>query len=219
MLTFSGAFGLISGMYYVGRSNELQLMILFPVWALCLTLVAWGAAGALRSARGETARLRRLLLPAAAALIGFGVMVSAIDRVSPPWRQLSRIQETGPSSYDLSNAQRFIESHTQAGDRVLVLGTPVDHRLADRAGVTNVSPLNSLIALISSNEADRSLDQLENEHGPEVFEAVTEVHALNRFNTIPEFAAIMRQRGYRLIEQDPSSGLRLWRRPASGGTT
>jgi hypothetical protein len=212
MLAFSGAFGLISGMYYVGRSNELQLMILFPVWSLCLALVAWSAAGALRSARGETERLRRLLLPAAAALIGFGVMVSAIYRVSPPWRQVSRIQETGPSSYDLSNAQRFIESRTQPGDRVLVLGTPVDHRLADRAGVTNVSPLNSLIALISSNEAERSLDQLQDEHGTDVFEAVTELNAINRFNPIPEFAAIMRQRGYRLIERDPSTGIRLWRR-------
>jgi uncharacterized protein (DUF849 family) len=125
---------------------------------------------------------------------------------------VSRIQETGPSSYDLSNAQRFIESRTQAGDRVLVLGTTVDHRLADRAGVTNVSPLNSLISLISSNEAERSLDQLQDEHGTDVFEAVTELNAINRFTPIPEFAAIMRQRGYRLIERDPSSGLRLWRR-------
>jgi hypothetical protein len=212
MLAFAGAFGLISGMYYVGRSNELQLMILFPVWSLCLALVAWGAAGALRSARGDTVRLRRLLIPAAAALIGFGVMVSAIYRVSPPWRQVRRIQETGPSSYDLPNAQRFIESHTHTGDRVLVLGTPVDHRLADRAGVINVSPLNSLIALISSGEAERSLDQLQDDHGTQVFEAVTERNTINRFNAIPEFATIMRQRGYQLIEQDPSTGMRLWRR-------
>ena len=160
----------------------------------------------------DTVRLRRLLIPAAAALIGFGVMVSAIYRVSPPWRQVKRIQETGPSSYDLPNAQRFIESHTHTGDRVLVLGTPVDHRLADRAGVINVSPLNSLIALISSSEAERSLDQLQDEHGNQVFEAVTERNTINRFNAIPEFGAIMRQRGYRLIEQDPSTGMRLWRR-------
>ena len=211
MLGFSGSFGLITGMYFVGRSSELQLMVLWPVWAFCLTLVAWAAAAALRSARADRWRLRRLLVPAAAALVGFGVMVSAVDRVSPPWRQVSRISEGGPSSYDLPNAQRFVETHTEPGDRVLIIGTPVDHRLADRAGVTNVSPLNSLIALISSAEADRSLDQLRAERGTEVFEAVTGPNPINPFVRIPEFAAILRRRGYRLAEQDPSSGLRLWR--------
>ena len=77
-------------------------------------------------------------------------MVSAVDRVSPPWRQVSRISEGGPSSYDLLNAQRFVEAHSAPGDRVLIIGTPVDHRLADRAGVTNVSPLNSLMRCLSS---------------------------------------------------------------------
>ncbi|MDX6607455.1 MAG: hypothetical protein QOD14_1995 [Solirubrobacterales bacterium] len=211
MLGFSGAFGLITGMYFVGRSIELQLMILFPVWSFSLALVAWSAAGALRSARADRGRLVRLLLPAAAALIGFGVMVSAIDRVSPPWRQVSRLEEGGGGAYDLLNAQRFIESHTQPGDHVLVIGTPVDHRLADRAGVTNVSPLNSLIALVSSAEADRSLDQLQAEHGTEVFETVTAPNPINPLTRIPEFATILRQRGYHLVEQDPSSGLRLWR--------
>ena len=35
MLGFAGALGLVTGMYYVGRSAQFQLMILFPVWALC----------------------------------------------------------------------------------------------------------------------------------------------------------------------------------------
>jgi hypothetical protein len=94
----------------------------------------------------------------------------------------------------------------------LVVGTPVDHRLADRAGVTNVSPLNSLIALVSADEADRSLDQLQDEHGTEVFEAVTAPNPINPLIRIPEFATILNRRGYRLVEQDPSTGLRLWRR-------
>ena len=29
---------------------------------------------------------------------------------------------------------------------------------------------------------------------------------------IPEFATILRERGYRLLEEDPSTHLRLWRR-------
>jgi len=213
MLAFAGAFGLTTGMYFVGRSIQIQLMILFPVWAFCLALVAWTAGRALRDAGAERRRLTRLLVPAAAALIGFGVMISAIDRVSPPWRQVSRLEAGGRAIYDMPNAQRFIEAHTDPGDRVLVIGTPVDHRLADRAGVVNVSPLNSYIALISDDEADRSLDQLRDEGGDEVFEVVTGPNSINPFlRPIPEFAAILTRRGYRLVEQDPNSGMRLWRR-------
>jgi hypothetical protein len=216
MLAFSGAFGLATGMYFVGRSALFQLMILFPIWAFGLALVAWTAARSLRSARGDRIRLRRLLLPAAAALIGFGVMVSAIDRVSPPWRQVSRLESGGRAIDDTPNAQRFIQSHTEPGDHVLVIGTPVDHRLADRAGVHNVFPFNGFIALISSAEADRSLDQLEDEGGNEVFEAVTAPSAINPYwSQLSGFTTILRQRGYRLVERDPSSGLRLWRRAAA----
>ena len=32
-------------MYFVGRSSQFQLMLLFPVWSLALALVAWAAAG------------------------------------------------------------------------------------------------------------------------------------------------------------------------------
>ena len=216
MLAYSGAFGLTTGMYFVGRSVETQLMILFPVWALCLSLVAWTTGRALREASVGRREMTRLLLPAAAALIGFGVMVSAIARVSPPWRQVSRLEGAGQAAYDTPNAQRFIETHSAPGDRVLVIGTPVDHRLADRAGVVNVSPLNSFIALVSANEADRSLDQLSQEGGDQVFEAVTAPSRINPFwRGIPEFAEILRRRGYQLEMQDPSSGLRLWRRSAT----
>lgn len=212
MLAFSGTFGLITGMYFVGRSVEFQLIVLFPIWALCLCLVTWTAAGALRSARGDRDRLGRLLIPAGAALIGFGVMVATIDRVSPPWRQVDRLVDGGRAVNDTPNAQRFVERRTNPGDRILLIGTPADHRLADRAGVTNVSPINGYISLLSSAEADLALDQLESEGGDEVFEAVTAPNAVNSsLLRFPEFAAILRQRGFRLIEQDPSSGLRLWR--------
>ena len=213
MLAFSGAFGLVTGMYFVGRSVEFDLMVLFPVWGLCLTLVAWTAARALRAARDDSDRLRRLLIPAAAGLIGLGMMIAAIARVPAPWSQIDRLSGSGRAVNDTPNAQRFIESHTSPGEKILVIGTPVDHRLAERAGVANVSPLNGFPSLISPAEADRTLDQLEDEGGSEVFEAVTAHTPLDpsRLFSIPEFATILRQRGYRLVEQDPSSGLRLWR--------
>ncbi|MDX6607456.1 MAG: hypothetical protein QOD14_1996 [Solirubrobacterales bacterium] len=216
MLGFSGAFGLVTGMYFVGRSVEIQLMILFPVWAFCLALLAWTGAGTLRSARGDKRRLRRLLLPACAALIGFGVMVSAIDRVSPPWSQVDRLTSGGRAVDDTPNAQRFVEAHTDPGDSIFLIGTPLDHRVADRAGVTNVSPVSGYMSLVTSAEADRALDQLQAAGGDLVFEAVTAPSAVNPSPfKIRQLAAILSRRGYRLDAVDPSSGLRLWRR-ASG---
>ena len=84
MLAFSGVFGLVTGMYFVGRSSQFQLMLLFPAWGLSLTLVAWTMARTLHSARTDRTRLRRLLLPGFAALAGFGVMVAAIGQLPAP---------------------------------------------------------------------------------------------------------------------------------------
>jgi hypothetical protein len=216
MLAFSGAFGLATGMYFVGRSSQFQLMLLFPAWGLSLTLVAWTLAGQLRAAAGDRLRLRRVLIPACAALIGFGVMVSAIDRVSPPWRQIDRLSDGGPAVNDLLPAQAYVEANSRPGDHVLIIGTTLDHRVADRAGVVNVSPLNGTTSLVSTAEADRSLDQLEDEGGNQVFESVSDVPSAGGLVfDIPEFATILRQRGYTLVGEDPASGLRLWRRAAT----
>jgi hypothetical protein len=220
MLAYSGSLGLLTGMYFVGRSVQLQLMILFPIWGLCLALVAWTAAISLRGARGDRARLRRLLLPAAAALIGLGVMIAAIDRVSPPWRQIERLLQSGTAVGDAPNAERFVEAHTQPGDPIFLIGTPLDHRVAERAGVTNFSPVSGDLFLITADTANRGLDSLEDDGGDQVFEAITAPSAVNRsLLKIPDFAVILRQRGYRLVVQDPSSGLRLWQRTASGNET
>jgi hypothetical protein len=211
MLAYSGVLGLTTGMYFVGRSAQLQLMILFPIWALCLGLVAWAAALSLRSSRGDRPRLRRLVLPLTVALVGLGVMIAAIDRISPPWRQIERLSAGGVAAEDSPNAQRFVEAHTEPGDRILLIGTPLDHRVAERAGVSNLSPLNNPLSLITADIANRALDQLEDVGGTEVFEAVTAQSAVDPSPfKIPAFAAILRQRGYRLVVQDPSSGLRLW---------
>jgi hypothetical protein len=201
MLAYSGAFGLASAMYFVGRSSQFQLMLLFPAWGLALAPLAWTAARSLRTERANRARLLRLLLPACAALIGFGVMISALDKVSPPWRQVDRLTTGGPGANDLIPAQRFVESQTSPGEDVLIIGTTLDHRVAERAGVVNVSPLNFITSLISPAEADRALDELEDAGGTEVFES----------GAVAEFAAILRARGYRLVDADSDSGLRLWR--------
>jgi hypothetical protein len=214
MLAYSGAFGLATAMYFVGRSSQFQLMLLFPAWGLAVAPVAWTAARGLRAERSNRVGLTRLLLPACAALIGFGVMISSLDRVSPPWRQVDRITTGGPGANDLLPAQRYVEAHTGPDEQVLIIGKSLDHRVAERAGVVNVSPLNDITSLISPTEADRALDELEDAGGTEVFESFSYPPKAGGglvFN-IPEFAVILRARGYRLVGVDPGSRLRFWRR-------
>ena len=213
MLAFSGIFGLATGMYFVGRSSQFQLMLLFPPWALSLALVAWTAAGSLRHSAGDRERLKRILIPACAALIGFGLMVSAIARVSPPWRQVDRLADGGVAVNDLLAAQRYVEANTHPGEHVLIIGTTLDHRVADRAGVVNVSPINGITGLIVPDEATRAIDQLEEEGGNTVFESVSDVPGSGGLVIgIPEVAGILRERGYRLVGEDPSLHMRIWRR-------
>jgi hypothetical protein len=210
MLAFSGVFGLVTGMYFVGRSLQIQLMLLFPAWGLALALAAWTAAGSLRAARSDRVRLRRLLIPACAALIGLGVMVAAIARLPQPQRQVDRLSDGG-TPQDLNPVERLVESWAKPGEHVLLIGTTPEHLIADRSRVVNVSPLNGITSLISPADADRSIDQLEDEGGDLVIERVSAPPPSEVFR-IPEFATILRQRGFTLIADDPTLHIRIWRR-------
>ena len=213
MLAFSGVFGLVTGMYFVGRSSQFQLMLLFPAWGLSLTLVAWTMARTLHSARTDRTRLRRLLLPGFAALAGFGVMVAAIGQLPFPQHQISRLR-AGGTAQNLEPTERLIEAHTHPGEKVLMIGTAPDHLVAVHAGVANDSPLNGTTSLISHREADRSIDQLEDEGGDLVFEGVSSLPSGGFSFGIPEFGDILRRRGYTVIDYDPALHLRVWRRTA-----
>jgi hypothetical protein len=87
------------------------------------------------------------------------------------------------------------------------MATVPGHLVAERARVVDVSPINGLTALLSQAEIDRSLKQLEDEGGTQVFEGAS---------GLPEFADSLRARGYRVVGSDPANKLRLWQRPASG---
>ena len=214
MLAFSGVFGLVTGMYFVGRSLQIQLLLLFPAWGFALALAAWNAARSLRRARLEPVRLRRLLVPCCAALIGFGMMVAAISHLPQPQQQIDRLRNGG-TPRDLGPAERLVEFWTTPGEHILLIGTSPEHLVADRAHVVNVSPLNGVTSLISPAEADRSLDQLKAEGGDLVIERVSSLPPKGFAFGIPEFATILRQHGYMLVGEDPALHLRVWRRAAS----
>ncbi len=213
MLAFSAVFGLVTGMYFVGRSLQYQLMLLFPAWGFALALVAWTAAHSLAAAAADHLRLRRVLIPAAAALIGFGVMIASIDAFPQPLRQVERLRDGG-GHLNLGPTERVVEQWTQPGDDILLIASPPDHLVADRTGVVNVSPLNGVTSLFSPAEADRSLDQLEESGGNLVIERVSDLPPVGFAFGVPEFATILRVRGYRLVAEYPGLHLRVWRREA-----
>jgi hypothetical protein len=212
-LGFAGVFGLLTGAYFAGRSLPWQEWGLFGAWALALAPLGLTGWRALRTtAEGS---LRRVVIGAFAALAGFGVMVASIDRFPPPWEQLDRIGTDGEARFDNLDQQRFIEARTEPGEQVLMLGWELDHRIAERAGVENVSPFFGVVALLSPNETGLAIDQLEETGGTTAF-----VRILRSDYTIPSddpinasVAAQLRERGYRVVARDPASGTFEWQRP------
>jgi hypothetical protein len=214
MLAFSGVFGLVTGMYFVGRSLQIQLMLLFPAWGFALALAAWTAARALRAADEDRVLLRRLLVPCCAALIGFGVMVAAIASLPQPQRQIDRLRDGGTPT-DLGPIEQVVESATTPGEHILLIGVGPEHLIAHRTHVVNVSPFNGVTSLITPAETDLSLDQLEDEGGDLVIERVSALPPKGFAFGIPEFATILRERGYRLVSENPDLRVRVWRREAT----
>ena len=212
MLAYFGVFGLLTSSYFAGRSLPWQLMLLFPGWGLAVALLAWMAVLHLRSADGDRRSLARSFLPSFAALTGFGVMVAAITTVPLPWEQVERLSETGRAVNDVPAAQRFVEQRTSPGEPILLFGTPTDHRLAERAGVTNVSPWNSAKSLFSERDVLRALDSLEQEEGSKVF--LRQVHPLEKILLRDQgpVVELLRVHGFEQVVGDRNSRLALFER-------
>ena len=207
MLAFSGVFGMALGQYFAGRSVAFQLLSLFPAWGLAMGLLAWTTATGLHAAGQDGRRLRRLLLPAFASLAGLGVMVAAIAKVPSPVSQIERISDSGAHVFDLTAEQRFVQRNSHPGEKVLLIATPLDHRVAERAGVVNTSPVNGVFSLLSPSEVLRSIDSLESEGGERAFIRPAYVYV-----TLPEVGDLLRMRGYRRTRLDPLTGIQQWDR-------
>lgn len=206
MLAFMGVFGLLTGQYFAGRSQGTQLIVLFPVWGFTLALLTLLV---VRSLRGADLRIaRRSVVPALAVLIGFGLMVATMARIPAPWHELDRISTDTTHPLDLISAQRFVEAHTNSGERVVILTTSVDHRVAERAGVANVSPWGS-DALFSKQELDRMLGALDGEGGSKIFLDSEQLGPQGR-----DIIQVLKARGFTLTSTDHASGLGLWVRGA-----
>ena len=200
LLIFAGVFGLTSGQYFAGRSVPSQLIVLFPVWGFAIALLAWAVFEAVRELSDGTAIPRRWLVPIFAVLATFGVMLSTVNRVPLPWQQVERLSDEGPASYELSNEEAFIERRTKPGEPVLIVATPLDFRVAERAGVRNVSPSVGGGGISSPAAVLRAKDNLTDEGGTKMFEK----------NNPLGLATYLPQIGFRKVETDPTTGIHEW---------
>jgi hypothetical protein len=203
LLGFAAIFGLTTGQYFGGRSEGTQLIVLLTVWGLNLALLTWLAWGSLRGA--ELRSSRRLVLPVAAVLIGFGVMIASVARIPAPWQQVDRISSNGSHPLDLTAETDFVRARTHPGESVLIVSTLLDHRVAERAGVENVSPWGTL-AFYSPREVNWALDNLRHAHGEKIFERYAAIGAPQA----QQVEGLLRQAGFRLVETDPVTKLNLW---------
>ncbi len=205
LLAFSGTLGLLTGGYFGGRSLPWQLMAIFPLWGLSLSLLAWTALLHLsRADRGPIAP--RNVIPVLAVLAGFGVMVAAIATIPRPWGQVARLGERGPP---LDEPVSAVQSVTDPGETVLLLGSSADHRLAERAGVVNASPWNGGLSLFSASETERALEQLEREGGTKV---ILRSGIEGVIGPSGSATRLILERGYRPVPGDPGGELTVLER-------
>jgi hypothetical protein len=167
LLAWSGVFGLIAGGYFAGRSHPEVLIDFFSAWTFTLALlVVVVVRGWLSSSRRPTVAQ---LLPQLAVLFGFGLAVCSLAQTPLPWSQLARITNTSSDRVlEQPEAVGFVTRSAAPGESVLIF-VPLSHRVAERAGVTNVSPYTSIESMPTEPQLQRALDALREAGGTRVF--------------------------------------------------
>jgi hypothetical protein len=169
MLAWSGAFGLLAGIYYVGTSGYVNLVALFSAWTFALGLLV------IVVVRDLAARRRRPTLPVLAVLFGFGLTVCSVAQMPLPWTQVARLREHAPPMlYDQPAVRRFVTRVT-AGERKVALLLPLGHRIAYEIGRTNVSPYSGAESIATAQQLDTVLAALRREHVNEVVVGIGDV--------------------------------------------
>jgi hypothetical protein len=179
MLAWSGVFGLLAGGYFVGRSDVLKLVGLFPAWFFALGLLA------VVLVRGMAARgWRRPGAPELAVLFAFGLAICSFNELPMPWKQISRLRAPGPAVVYQPQAEHFVAAHTTPGQKVAIL-IPFGHRIAYHLGIVNVSPYSFIEAMVVKSQMLELLDAMHREGAhrlflPDAFMAPVQLALLSR---------------------------------------
>lgn len=171
VLGWTGVFGLgACAYYYAYRSHPLVLINLFPAWAFALALLVVVVVRAAPAGR-------RVSLPATVVLFAFALVACSVAQLPTPWGQVRRIEgklAAGQQSYMPAGAfrgvavARVLAARTRPGERVVVF-SPVGHRIARAAGVTDVSPYPGLGQMPAKEQFAETLAMLAAERGDKVF--------------------------------------------------
>ena len=206
-LTFSGTFGLGAGAYYMGRSLPEVLAALFSAWGLATTLLCLLTLRGLRDPASRRRIWPSRALPVAAALLLLGLFATAIDQFPAPWTQWRRLTASSHTLlFNTSPAVRFIRATTRHGESVALL-TGLGHLIGRDAGVIDISPYSHPDGIVTYEQVDEVIDTLHADDGDTVFTG----------GVVAEVGQILTARGFRVIAQDPSSSLSMWRESIGTG--
>jgi hypothetical protein len=164
LLAWIGVFGLAASVYYLGRAHPYTLFPYFAPWAFALALLLVVVARDL-SARGW----RQPTLPQLAVLFGFGLMLCSLPQTPAPGPQLARIRAHAPDPLsEQTEAVQLVRATTRPGEPVAIL-TQLGHRVAEDAGVVNVSLYTSVESIPTRQQLARTLATLRNAGGDKLY--------------------------------------------------
>ncbi len=196
MLAWSGAFGLLAGSYYVGRSDILKLVSLFSAWCFALALLTVVVMREIAAGEQRFPRAAQLLV-----LFGFALAVCSLRDVPTPWSQIVRLGDITPTAiYKQPDAVAFVAAHTDPGERVGIL-IRLGHRVAYDVGVVNVAPYAFMEAMVTRQQMQTLLDTLRRERAHKLFVPNAQLY--------PPQSALLNRAGFsqRLVSSDYS----LWK--------
>jgi hypothetical protein len=162
MLAWSGVFGLLSGAYYLGRSDTLKLLALFSAWCFALVLLTIAVVRRLAATR------RRPALAELLVLFGFGLAICSLRELPAPWSQIERLRAERPAATYQPAALRFVAAHTRPGERVTIL-IPLGHRIAHELGIANVSPYQFMETIVTRRQLDTTIAAARREGARKLF--------------------------------------------------
>jgi hypothetical protein len=199
VLAFGGIFGLGAFAYYMGRSHPFNLYALFSAWALVVVVLAYEAV------RTAWRRPSTLWIVPTVGVVALGALMAATLRELPlPWRQVDRITSGGAAVYDVQALVPFVQEHTTDGEPVAILSIQ-SHRIAEAAGVDDVSPFNSVNAIAGFDQLDLLFERIDAEDVATVF---------TRDVFFPEITDALADAGFEMEATDPETGWALWTRAA-----
>ncbi len=163
MLGWAGAFGLLAGTYFLGRSEPGTLVCLFSAWSLALALLLVAVADEL------VRRERRPVLPELAVMFAFGLGIASLASTPLPWEQVARLRvPVPPPLYKVPLQTGFVAAHTTRGERVAIFA-PLGHRIAYDAGLENVSPYVNLEAIRTPTQLRFAVTAVKQGHVHRIF--------------------------------------------------